>query len=148
MAFADDFKLFLFTSRKINDSVLNHMVTMQRDIYRLSTIATSWNLRLNPKKCVVLQLCRGMVQGLDQFRYILNGIPLSFVDEYKDLRVTVDVKLQFYFHVHNIVQQIAGLAGNLLRSTVCRDTDFMVTLFKSHVRPIVDYCYDCGMWAI
>ena len=54
-----------------------------------------------------------MVQGLDQFRYILNGIPLGFVDEYKDLGVTVDVKLKFRSHVHNIVQQAAGLAGKL-----------------------------------
>ena len=27
MAFADDFKLFLYSSRKNNDTVLNHMVT-------------------------------------------------------------------------------------------------------------------------
>ena len=30
--------------------------------------------------------------------------------------------------------------GELLRSTVCRSTDFMLSLFVSHIRPIIDYC--------
>ena len=39
-----------------------------------------------------------MVQRLDQFRYISNGVPLSCVDEHKDLGVTIDIKLGFYSH--------------------------------------------------
>ena len=62
------------------------------------------------------------------------------MEEYKELGVTVDVKLKFHSHVRNVVWRAAGLASNLLRSTVNRDADFMFTLFKSHVRPILDYC--------
>ena len=39
-----------------------------------------------------------------------------------------------------MVRKAAGLAGNLLRSTVNRDPDFMVTLYTSQIRTIIDYC--------
>ena len=35
---------------------------------------------------------------------------------------------------------------NFLRSTVIRDADFVVTLFKSHVRLILDYC--SSLWNV
>ena len=103
MTFADEFKLFLYSSRKNDDAVLNHMVTLQRDIDRLSSTAASWNLRLSSDKCVVLRLCRGKLQALEQFRYVLDGAPLKFVNEHKDLGVTIDIKLRFHSHIHNIV---------------------------------------------
>ena len=36
--------------------------------------------------------------------------------------------------------------GELLRSTVCRTKDFMVTIFVSHIRPMIDYC--CCLWNV
>ena len=39
--------------------------------------------------------------------------------------------------------------GELLRVTVCRNWEFMVTLFVSRIRPILDYCSCvCGMCVI
>lgn len=48
--------------------------------------------------------------------------------------------LKFHQHISNTVRKAAGLAQNLLKSTVCRTPDFMMTLFSSHVRPIIEYC--------
>ena len=84
-----------------------------------------------------------MVQG--GLRYSLGGVLLDFVDEYKDLGVLVDVKLRFHSHIQSIVHGAAGMANNLLRSTVNRDANFM-TLFISHIRPIIDY-YSC-LWSV
>ena len=38
------------------------------------------------------------------------------------------------------VSKAAGLMQNLLKSTVYRSPDFMMTLFSTHVRPILEYC--------
>ena len=146
MAFADDFKLFLHCSEKDSDNLLAHMVTLQRDLDKLSSTAASWNLQLNTSKCVVMRFYMGRSRKLEQFKYVLNGVSLDYVEEYKDLGVTVDVKLKFHSHVRNVVWKATGLASYILRSTVNRDADFIVTIFKSHVRPILDYC--SSLWNV
>ena len=52
----------------------------------------------------------------------------------------MDSSLRFHNHVDSVVRKAAGLANNLLRSTVCRSSEFMVTIFVSHIRPLMDYC--------
>jgi len=52
----------------------------------------------------------------------------------------VDVDLKFHGHVREVVRQTSGLCSDLLRSTVNRSPDFMVTLFVSYVRLILYYC--------
>ena len=65
---------------------------------------------------------------------------MKFVGEHRDLGVLVSSSLKFHSHVDNVVRKASGLANNLLRSTVCREQSFMVSLFVSHIRPIMDYC--------
>ena len=43
----------------------------------------------------------------------------------------------FYYQKNE--QNAGSLMGNLLRATQCRSRDFMVGLFVSHIRPIIDY---------
>ena len=52
----------------------------------------------------------------------------------------VDSKLQFHDHVRNVVRKARGLANELLHSTIYRTSVFMVSLFVSHIRPIMDFC--------
>ena len=68
------------------------------------------------------------------------------VDSYKDLGVVVDCKLKFHQHVREVVGKAGGLMNQLLKSTVCRNRHFMVQLFVSHIRPIIDYC-SC-VWSV
>ena len=141
MAFADDFKVYVSYRRSPSDCFLDGVTELQRDLSRIHAVATSWNLRLNPEKCVVMRFCRGFVEReLDLIPYYLGGSQLLFVDSHRDLGVLVDNKLKFHLHVRQIVGKAAGLASSLLRSTVCRNPHFMVTLFVSHIRPILDYC--------
>ena len=44
------------------------------------------------------------------------------------------------------MRKAAGLAGNLLYSTVNQSPEFMVTLFVTHVRRILDHC-SC-VWSV
>ena len=58
----------------------------------------------------------------------------------RDLGVVVDRDLKFHDHVGELVCKAAGLSSSLLRATVNRSPEFMVTLFVTHIRPILDYC--------
>ena len=54
--------------------------------------------------------------------------------------VEVDSGLKFHFHVSELVCKAAGLSSSLLRARVNKNPEFMITLFVTHIRPIIDYC--------
>ena len=58
---------------------------------------------------------------------------------HKYLGVIVDVGMKFHLHVSRVVRKTNGLLNQLLSGTVCRDSGFMVTLFVSHIRPMMDF---------
>ena len=78
--------------------------------------------------------------------YNIGGKFLEFVAVHKDLGVKVDYRLRFHEHVREVVRKAGGLAGELLRSTVCRSSEFMVTLYISHIRPIMDF--SSSVWSV
>ena len=79
------------------------------------------------------------VVGSDSSPYLLNGHRLLFVESYRDLGIIVDKKLKFHSHVLNTVQKCIGLSNQLLRSTICRSAQFMISMFVSNIRPILEY---------
>ena len=91
-------------------------------------------MRFGPKSC-------GSGNGLNLGSgYFVGGRELRLVQSHRDLGVTVDQTLKFHIHINIIVGKASGLANQLLRGTVCRSREFMVTLFVSHIRPILEYC--------
>ena len=72
--------------------------------------------------------------------YDIDVVPLMFVSSHRLLGVLVDVKLKFNDHVRSVVRKAGGMVCELLRATVCRNPSFMVSLFVSHVRPMMDFC--------
>ena len=137
-AFADDLKLF--SSHRRMDANLTDQA-LQRDLDTLLTICTSWNLFLNPLKCVVIKFGARSHDYVDGYRsgYMLGSNPLKMVLSHRDLGIKVDSSLKFHHHISTIVNKASGLINQLLRSTVCRSPNFMVILFVSHVRPILEY---------
>jgi len=142
VAFADDFKIYLHYGQQ---EVMgpSGMASLQEDLDKFYNVASSWNLSLNPSKCVVMRFTRHF-SGWATFGrgtvYSLGDSPLEFVESYRDLGVFVDQRLRFHGHVRTVVRRAASLSSNLLRSTVNRSPNFMVTLFVTHIRPILDYC--------
>ena len=78
--------------------------------------------------------------GNNCVNYKIFGEILQFVKVVKDLGVYADVKLRFHFHEHVylVVGRASSMFSNLLRCTVCCSTEFMVSLWVSHVRPFLD----------
>ena len=50
----------------------------------------------------------------------------------------VDSGFKFHRHVDFIVGRAGSMMNNLLRSTVCRSIGFMVTLWVTHIRPLIE----------
>ena len=140
-AFADDFKVGAWYSREPAERLVG-VSGLQADLDALAHVSASWNLVLNPAECVVMRFgAREMIDegSTNWMRYNVRGVPLKYVSTYRDLGVIVDVRLRFHSHVDVVVGKTGGMLSNLLRSTVCRDAEFMVTLWVSHIRPIIEF---------
>ena len=136
-AFADDLKLFASKTRDASAALED---SLQQDLDSLYSISASWNLKLNPSKCVMIRLGSTCYDDGDDSGYSLGGSSLKLVKTHRDLGVLIDSSLRFHPHVAEVVRKSSGLANQILRSTVCRSPIFMITLFISHIRPILDYC--------
>ena len=80
MVFADDSKIFLHYSNRGRNGVLQHMIALQTEIDRISTTAASWNLHLNPDKCVVMRFYRGIKWECGKYKYFLNGARMKLYE--------------------------------------------------------------------
>ena len=76
--------------------------------------------------------------------YQFGDVELKLVSSHEDLGVAVDSSMKFHTHISTIVRKASGLANQLLRGTVCRTGDFMIIIFVSHIRPILNYASSVG----
>ena len=137
--FADDLKMYCTIPHSSPQAYATASSVCQTDIDKLHAVGSSWGLSMNSSKCVVMRFHRRGVCSIPP-QYSMNQSQLKTVSSHKDLGVVVDSDLKFHGHIRDVTHKAGGLAQNLLRSTVCRSPVFMITLFTTHVRPIIDYC--------
>ena len=51
----------------------------------------------------------------------------------------IDSGLEFHAHINFVISKAGTKINNLLRSTVCRSVEFMLTFYVSHNCPIIEY---------
>ena len=112
---------------------------LQADLDTLSKVAGSWNLEINTDKCVVMRFGTRASSACSS-GYTLCGKNLRLVNEHRDLGVTVDSTLKFHKHINVTINKASALSNQLLRCTVNRNASFMVPLYISHIRPLIEYC--------
>ena len=64
---------------------------------------------------------------------------MIFVGSYKDLGITIDSGLKFHAYINAVIDKAGAMINDLLRSTVCRSVEFMLTLYISRIIPIIEY---------
>ena len=141
--FADDLKIYASFSRNQHNPPhpCAAFPQIQSDIDLLYATAKSWGLQMNRKKCVVLRFYPLRIHDPPPSPvYLLDGQPIPSADSCVDLGVKVDVTMRFHAHIRDVTNKAGGLAQNFLKSTVCRTPEFMMFLWKTHIRPIIDYC--------
>ena len=137
--FADDLKIYLKLCDPNRTNLMINVQQCQADITRLNQTAESWGLHLNKDKCVAMRFQRGY-HHLPTPSYHIDGDEIKTVDSHMDLGVMVDSDLKFHLHILSTAQKAGGLAQNIIRTTVCRSPEFMLPIFCSHIRPILEYC--------
>ena len=131
--FADDAKTFR-PMASLEDSI-----TLQKCIYDLNQWSDDWLQKFNIQKCNVMHLGRNNPNY--SYNIISNGIThvLNSSCLEKDLGVYVDPELDFSNHISIQTKKARGLSGLLLRSIEFKYKDILVPLFKSLIRPTLEY---------
>ena len=136
--FADDSKIYCKVPRgnKILPKLQGNNELLQKDLDELQRWADTWKMSFNVNKCKIMHL--GYDNG--KHEYNLNGTILSETIEEKDLGVLIDNKLRFSSHIKSIVAKANRMIGLIKISFESVDKEMFLTLYKTLVRPLLEYC--------
>ena len=123
--FADDVKM-----------IVNPFNNLVADLQLLELWEAQWCLKFNIDKCMVMQV--GPCNPKNQ--YLFGGVPLRCVDSEKDLGVTFNTSFNFEDHVRNSIAKANGTIAWLTRSMISREPSVMLGLYKSLIKPHIEYC--------
>ena len=133
--FADDTKLYAALSRGVDDTD-----SIQDDLNILQDWAKSMCMKFHPDKCLTMHL--GTSNPTADYTMITDtgdSHTLASVTEEKDLGVIVDNKLSFCAHTTAAIQKANRILGLLRRTFSCMDKTIFIHLYKSLVRPHLEY---------
>jgi hypothetical protein len=71
--------------------------------------------------------------------YRMNRALLKSTIEEKDLGVIMDPDLSFDAHINGVVKKANRLTGMVIGNIHCKEKCIMVPIFKTLVRPILEY---------
>jgi hypothetical protein len=126
--FADDCKLYgAVTPRSRED--------LQHDLRNLEVWSDTWQLPFNASKCKVLHF--GNNNPLQN--YVLNNQSLESSKNEKDLGVIIDDELKYHVHTSHATKKANQILGLIKKSYSTRDPITITTLYKSMVRPHLEY---------
>ena len=137
-SFADDTRVL--TGVTSTQDVLN----LQTDLDTIYNWAQSNNATFNPDKFECLRYGRNQ-DIITSTSYLSNTqTPIECCSSVRDLGVTMSSDASFSEHISNICSAASLKCGWILRTFKTRDRLPLVTLWKSLVQPILDYC--CQLW--
>ena len=128
--FADDAKIF-----KAIESI-EDIEMIQEDINKLLQWSLDWQLPLNISKCK----CMHYGKKNPNHNYTMGGVPLSEGTSEVDVGVTFDAELEFRTHIKSMISKANSRVGIIKRSFSKLNKKSFKILYKSLVRPILEYC--------
>ena len=131
--FADDTKLYT------RSDIPGATTTLQDDLDKLQKWSQDWLLRFHPQKCSVLKLGSKKSEAEYTMHDGTQGTILEEHEHEKDLGVIIDNKLCFKEHVAKSTAKANKVVGIIRRTFDFLSNDLFVQLYKSLVRPILEY---------
>ena len=125
--FADDLKVIVKPSCNGQSS---------NDLEALESWQNTWKLFFNLSKCKVLHIGKGN----PRIEYKLLEKSLDKVSDEKDLGVLLDSNLSFGEHIQNCINKAKSRTAWLFRNVVSREPEVICQLYKSMIRPHLEYC--------
>jgi hypothetical protein len=132
--FADDTSLM-----DIIDDHIQSYEKINRDLQRLSTWASTWLVTFNAAKTVFLQVSRKINQAPKPI-LTLDGVIIKEVSTHKHLGLIFNRTLNWSDHIDSLVTKAGRCIGLLRRINRDVPRECLEILYKSMVRPILEYC--------
>ncbi|KAK3107559.1 hypothetical protein FSP39_017306 [Pinctada imbricata] len=133
--FADDTKLYSVVNTNAEQD------RMQNDIDKLQEWSDKWLLKFNTTKCKHLHLGNSPAPI-----YYMNHLTLEHSTCEKDLGISIDSKLKFQEHINKQIKKANSKLGIIRRSLSYLDKNIFLTLYKSIVRPHLEY--GSSVWSV
>jgi len=130
LKFADDTKLFGKVQSESNRRGL------QLDLNRLFDWSREWQMEFNVDKCKVMHIGRTN----KNFKYYMDSKELEAVHEEKDLGVLITSDLKASGQSIQACNKANRVLGMIHRSIVYKSQKVLLQLYKSLVRPHLEYC--------
>ena len=99
-------------------------------------MADNWQMKLNVEKCKVLHYGRSSIEH----GYIMHGHPLEQASVEKDLGVVFSKDLKVRQQCEEAYKKASQMLGLMHRTIRFRNPQVLITLYKSLVRPHLEYC--------
>lgn len=128
--FADDSKIFKAIESFHDISVI------QDDINKLIHWSIIWQLPINIGKCK----CLHYGKNNPHHTYSIGNTDLINDETEKDVGVTFDSSLEFRIHIKSMISKANSRVGLIKRSFSKLSIQSFKLLYKSLVRPILEYC--------
>jgi len=133
LKFADDTKLISAVA------TAQDITNVTNDLHNLASWSDDWMMLFNTDKCHVLHLGRDNSRA----KYCLLGKELSKVADERDLGVIVQDDLKVSKQCTKAVSTAYRILGLIRRTIECKSQDIILQLYKSLVRPHLEYCVQC-----
>ena len=138
-SFADDTRVFAGI-RNVEDTK-----NLQADLDKIYEWARNNNASFNSDKFECLRY--GVDKSIAQTTSYLtcDGSPIQCGEHVRDLGVQMSADATFTQHITDLVRAASQKCGWILRVFKTRDRTTLLTLWKSLVAPLLDYC--CQLWS-
>ena len=118
---------------------------LQNDLFRIYQWSEKNNMQFNAVKFELMRYGKdNELKGSTS--YVAPNWELMEEKDYvKDLGITMSNDCSFKVHINNVIESAKRISSWILRTFRTRDRIPMLTLYKSLVRPILEYC--SALWA-
>ena len=128
--FADDTKLYREISCRKDCNIL------QEDLDKLVSWSEEWKMLFNVDKCSVMH----MGNAQEQYIYTMGYNSVKDITSEKDLGLLIDNNATFSNQCLSAVRNANRMLGLIRRNIVYKSKDVILRLYKSLVRPLLEYC--------
>jgi len=135
LKFADDTKVY---NKMRSDE---DIASLQSDLCNLVAWSKEWQMLFNVEKCKVMHIGYNNMKA----EYFMDGVKLEHVTEEKDLGVIISEDLKWEKQCSSAVSKANRILGMIKRNFVDRSKETVLPLYKSLVRPHLEYC--CQAWS-
>lgn len=128
--FADDTKM----CKRISSP--QDVESLRSDLKKLYKWSEDWQMQFNVDKCAVIH----MGHRNQQNEYSLGSNKLQKLTVERDLGIIIDNSAKFSEQCNAAIKSANSVLGMIRRSITCKSKEIIVSLYKTLVRPKLEYC--------